>query len=225
MIKYNLDIKVLVAESPSMPFARYTQKMNMLRFTLVTAAIGILLGVFTSFGQTFIPDPFRQLANSYSVWLFFSFIAGYILVSYKQALISGALLQYLAILFYYAASSIRFDMDYSIESLISLNLVWIIGGTLAGPAAGLAGALMKEKKYVPYAIGFMAGLFLSEALYQFIALNYIGEGIVFVSAGLVFLTAGYHKVRFPLVKTLLSAALFTVIMYVGYAVVLGSLFS
>lgn len=199
---------------------------KILYFFLVTITVGILLGILTSFGQTFIPEPFKQLANSYSVWLFFSFIAGYLLISYKKTVVAGVLVQYLAILFYYLASSIRFNMEYSLGMLISLNVVWIVGGTLAGPAAALAGALVKKKtKYLSYAIGFMAGLFISEALYQFINLGHVGEGIVFSVVALVFLGVSYYKIKYSILGTTLATLFFTGLMYVGYAYVLGTLFS
>lgn len=198
---------------------------RIINFVAITLGIGILLGILTSFGQTYIPEPLTQLANSYSVWLFFSLIAGYLLNSVKRAALSGALLQYIAILFYYVASSIRFDMDYSIIDLLSVNLIWIIGGTLVGPVAGIAGVLIRQNsRHVAYAIAFMAGLFISEAVFQFINLKYIGEGIVFVIAALAFLSTAYYKTRFSVVKTILVSILFVVIMYVGYAFVLGNLF-
>ena len=198
---------------------------SLIRFVVVAVAVGVLLGVFTSFGQTILSEPFTQLANSYSIWLFFSLVAGYLLVSAKQAAIAGALLQYIAILFYYVASSIRFDMAYTIENLISLNLIWIAGGTLAGPLAGVAGALIKQRhKYVPYAIGFMAGLFISEGLYQFLSLQYVGEGIVFIVTALLFLVVAYYKLKFPIVKTVLVTIAFSILMYVGFAYVLAGLF-
>jgi MFS family permease len=197
-----------------------------LKYVVITLGIGILLGVFTSFGQTYLPEPFRQLANSYSVWLLFSFIVGYILKTYKIAGVAGVFVQYLAILFYYIASSIRFDMSFTPESLISLNIVWIVGGTLAGPIAAIAGAIAAKKtKHLSIAIGFMAGLFFSEALYQFIMLGYAAEGIVFSLVGLAFIVLAYYKTKYPVVMTLLSTVLFTSVMYVGYAYVLGALFS
>jgi hypothetical protein len=117
-------------------------------------------------------------------------------------------------------------MEYSLESLISLNLIWIVGGTLAGPIAGAAGALIKKKsKYVPYAVAFMTGLFVSEGLYQFIDLKYIGEGIVFSSAAIVFLAVSYYRLRLPFITTILIAILFSIIMYVGYAHILKSMFA
>lgn len=197
-----------------------------LYFFVVTFAIGILLGIFTSFGQTFISDPFKQLANSYSIWLFSSYVAGYLLISYKSAALSGVLLQYLAILFYYIASSVRFGTTFSIESLVSINLIWLIGGTLAGPIAAVAGAIVKKKtKYLPYAVGFIAGLFISEALYQFIKLGYMSEGIVFSAIALVFLVISYYKTKYRIATTAIVTVVFTIFMYIGYAYVLGKLFS
>jgi len=191
-----------------------------LRYVGITFGIGILLGIVTSFGQTYLPAPFTQLANSYSIWLLFSFIVGYILKSYKMTTVAsaGILVQYLAILFYYVASAIRFDMSLTVGNLLSANMIWIIGGTLAGPIASLAGlAVARKSKHLPASVGFVGSLFLSEALYQFILLGYVAEGVVFSLVGFAFLLLSYYKVKYPLAKTLLSTAALTVLMFIGYA--------
>lgn len=200
---------------------------KIIKYLSITIVVGILLGVFTSFGQTFIPAPFTQLANSYSLWLLFSFVVGVALKTYGFAsvAVAGAVVQYLAILFYYVASAIRFDMSFTLESLISLNIVWLVGGTLMGPITGVAGVIAaRREKYLTVTVGFMAGLIFSEALYQFLNLGYVAEGIVFSAVGLLFLGLVYLKVRYPIRFTLLWTGLFTGLMYVGIAYVMGSLF-
>jgi Family of unknown function (DUF6518) len=197
-------------------------------YLLIIFIAGILLGVITSFGQTYIPQPFTQLANSYSIWLLFSFVVGYILKSYKivASLVAGVLIQYIAILFYYVASAIRFDMPFTSESLITLNIVWIIGGTLVGPIAALAGLFVANgSKNLPVAIGFMAGLFFSESAYQFVQLGYMAEGIIFSATGILFLAIAYSKTKFPVIKTLVAAIFFTGLMYIGFAYILGAIFA
>lgn len=188
--------------------------------------VGILLGVVTSFGQTYIPDPLRQLANSYSVWLLFSFIVGWLIQKYSWAAVAGVAVQYLAIVFYYVASSIRFDFDLTLSALIANNVIWIIGGTLVGPVAAIAGMIVKNKtRYLPIAIGFMVGLFISEALYQFIILQYVGEGVVFSIVAAIFAGVMYFVTKYNLLKVAVFSLLFTSVMYVGYAHVLGAIFS
>jgi hypothetical protein len=132
---------------------------NTRRYVSITIVTGVLLGIFTSLGQTYSPDPFKQLANSYSVWLLFSFATGYLIASVRSAALAGILVQYLAIVFYYLASLVRFDMTFTLGSLFSLNVIWLVGGTLVGPEAAVAGVYTKHRtRRYPIAIAFMAGL-------------------------------------------------------------------
>lgn len=190
-----------------------------LRNLSIILLIGLLLGALTSFGQTFIPEPFKQLANAYSVWLFASFVIGMLLASYKWAVAGGAAVQYLAILAYYLLSIVRFDSGFSVAS----NLIWIVGGTLVGPVAAYLGhAVRAGSKWRPYGISFMTALFFSEALYQFIILRYIGEGSCFLVIGLGFLSVMLFCEKRHL-ATIAATIPLTILMFVGYAYVLVSI--
>lgn len=182
---------------------------------------GLLTGVLTSFGQTFIPAPFTQLANSYSVWLLMSFIAALFMHRYRYAIVGGAVIQYLAIAFYHVASAIRFDTGFSFSS----NLVWILGGTLVGPLVGFLGLYLKNKQKHSYlAPAFMAGLAYSEAIYQFAILKYNPEGFVFIGLGTLILTWLLYKYRTNIPKTIVATAVFTGLMFVAYGVILAAIF-
>ncbi|HEY1064284.1 MAG TPA: DUF6518 family protein [Candidatus Saccharimonadales bacterium] len=194
----------------------------MQRNILLIIAFGVSLGLFTSLGQTYLPDPFTQLANAYSVWLLAAFISGALVTRYRWALVSGVAIQYIALLTYYALINLRFD-DSGFNA--ASNVIWLVGGTLVGPVAGFCGrAFASKSKYGGFAAGFVVAMILSEALYQFINLHYVGEGLVFLALG--GFTAAYvlwkHD-RWP--ETLLSAAVVTALAYVGYVFVLTPLFS
>ncbi|HEY1085896.1 MAG TPA: DUF6518 family protein [Candidatus Saccharimonadales bacterium] len=201
---------------------------KLLKLAVTTTFVGILLGVFTSFGQSVLPSPFTQLANSYSMWLIFSFGIGYALKSHSSIAVAivGAIVQYLAILLYYIVSAVRFDLAYTIMDLISANLVWIIGGTLVGPIAAVAGRMTANKtKLTDASVSFMAGLIVSESGYQFIKLGYGAEGVVFATVVLIYIGAMYYLVKYRITATLLYTLVWSVAMYIGYVYVLGSIFS
>jgi hypothetical protein len=196
--------------------------MNILKDTALVIIIGIFIGLLTSFGQTYIPAPFTQLANSYSVWLFASFIIGYVTKSYWTAGIGGAVVQYIAIAVYYVISAIRFDSGF----MISSNIVWLIGGTVAGPIIGvLAYALRHEERLRAYAIPALTSLFLSESVYQFINLGYVAEGIMFAGVGVVIGTFLVMTKKPQLLQTVALTVGMTALMYGFYGVILTKLFS
>lgn len=188
---------------------------------IIIAAFGIGLGIFTSFGQTYLPDPFRQLANSYSVWLLAAFMCGQYISRFRWALLSGAVIQYIALATYYALIHIRFsDGGFS----ISANVIWLIGGTLVGPVASLAGKLYAERsKWSTYALSFIVGTILSESLYQFVQLKYAGEGLVFLVLGLA-VAIGLLWNYQSRVKTILPIVVIMAVAYIGYAYILAALF-
>ncbi|WP_046469037.1 DUF6518 family protein [Allosalinactinospora lopnorensis] len=118
---------------------------------VIISSIGVAAGALTSYGQTYLPEPFTQLANSYSVWLTFSFVYGLLAPSKRFAVPGGIVVQMLAIAGYYLVSELRFDAG---TGGLETNLVWLFGGLLVGPAAGLAGYWARTKRELgPYALG------------------------------------------------------------------------
>ena len=184
-------------------------------------AFGIGLGAFTSFGQSYLPDPFRQLANSYSVWLLVAFICGMFMSRLRWAFLSGAAIQYVALLTYYLLIHVRFnDGGFHLSS----NVIWLIGGTLIGPVAGVAGKLYADRsKWSSYGLGLIVGVILSESLYEFLQLTYTGEGIVFLILALSVATSLLWKYE-SRIKAILPILAFSAIAYVGYAYIITSIF-
>lgn len=194
----------------------------MRRNILLILLFGFGLGIFTSFGQTYLPEPFDQLANSYSVWLLFSFVCGMLLSRYRWALLAGALIQYMALATYYVLLHIRFpDAGFNTSS----NIIWLVGGTLVGPVAGFCGrAYAYKSKYSTYALSFIIAVTLSEALFIFIQLRYVGEGLVFLAlaAVLAILLLRDYSQR---LQTIVPIIVLTSLAYVGFAYVLTAIFS
>ena len=196
---------------------------NFIKDTGIILLAGAVAGVLTSYGQTYLPDHLSQIANSYAVWLAVSFATALVLRSYWTAAIGGAVIQYIAIAVYYVASDLRFD--YGMPSL-GANAVWIIGGTLAGPVVGwLAYSLRQKGRFHAFAIPVIGGLFFSEALYQFINLQYPIEGVIFLCMGALIVVILSYVFREHSVKFFLRLFLCTILMYFAYGVVLVSMFS
>ena len=152
---------------------------------LFVILFGLLVGTATSFGQTYLPGPFEQFANSFSVWLLCSFLVGYKIAGYKWAAVSGALVQLMALAGYYTTSQVRFDSGFAATSY---TLMWFVGGLTAGPAIALAGVICRRRKdkYYWAAAGCMTLLFFLEAVWMFEALQYTAKGFCFVGAGILF---------------------------------------
>ena len=196
-----------------------TSPQNYLMPWVGIALIGIVAGVATSFGQTYLADPLKQLANSYSVWLFASFLSGIFFKSYRSSAVSGVIVQYLAIFSYAIVSVLRFNTGLALGA----NVVWLIGGTIVGPMCAISGQTVKRRSnYSAYAVAFQASLFLSESLYQFLSLHYAGEGLMFFTLGLVFLIAMVVKRGKAIVVTG-STFVMSLIIFIGYSHVLPHL--
>jgi hypothetical protein len=191
---------------------------KLLKDTLIIIAIGYLTGILTSFGQTYIPDPFRQLANSYLVWLTMSFVAGMLLSSKRSSLIGGALIQYLAIAVYYIVSIYRFDTAFSFSPS---NIFWIVGGTIAGPVVGLLGFLLNQKnKWFEYSVAILPILVFSDAIFQFVILNYVDTGFVFVGMGLLIMLILRSRYNPDWSKVLILILIGSLLAFVTFAYIL-----
>lgn len=150
----------------------------------LAGVLGVALGVATSFGQTYLPNPVSQLANSFSVWLLVSFIFGVFSARHYQALAGGGLLQVAALFGYYLTANLRFDSGHGSTGVL---LFWLVGGVLGGPVLGLAGHLYRSNRMAVLALSAITVVILSEALYMFAVLRYTGEGVCFLTlAALVF---------------------------------------
>lgn len=161
-------------------------------------AIGIILGVLTSFGQTYLPEPIKQFANSYSVWLLVAFVFGLTITRRSSALLGGGIVQVAALIGYYLMGELRFDSGYGARTTL---LFWFISGVVGGPLLSLAGCIYasKSRLSVLAALG-MTMVILSEAVYMFGVLHYIAQGVYFLALAIVFLAIALLHARLPKVS-------------------------
>lgn len=178
---------------------------------LIITLIGSITGIITSFGQTYIPGTFNQLANSYAVWLTASFVGGYYLSSKKWAITGGILIQIIAIISYYFTSYLRFDMSFGSYGVL---LFWIAGGIVMGPVLGLVGHWWRHERQDKdqYAIALLSALYLSEAMRNLYEFGY-NVGYAFLIIGICIIMFMYRKKAGILKLSLITLSL-TACMYV-----------
>ena len=194
--------------------------MNLKQVISITILIGIAVGFFTSFGQTYIPGTFNQLANSYAVWLTASFVGGYLLHSKKWALLSGVLIQLIAIAVYYFVSYLRFDMTFGSYGIL---LFWGIGGIVMGPLLGLAGywwRYVENKKILATAL--LGSLYFSEGIRNLYEFGY-SVGYVFIAIGVGILIA-INNTKNDTLKSFFISIIIAAGMYVGLTYGFGFLY-
>jgi hypothetical protein len=180
---------------------------------IIVVGMGLLLGVATSFGQTYLPDGFSQFANSYSVWLTFSFVAGLFAKTNRHALLYGVIVPVLALVGYYITSFIRFGAGVG---SLAILLFWFIGGVTAGQVlAYLAFQWKQKEKWAKLAPIAVSSVIMSEGLYQLINLHYSIGYAFFVVSSVAFAVL-YRKI-FGIAYSLLRALGMSVVLYAVYA--------
>lgn len=139
-------------------------KLAGLRYAGVIVAIGLVWGGLTSLGQTYLPTPYIQAANSFSVWLLAAFLVGLLATSVWRAVIGGLVTLILADVAFYLGMYLQFGVIGSWAG----DSYMLLGVTIFGPVLGIAGLLVRfQTRWQVPAIAIVAGLFLSEALYRF----------------------------------------------------------
>ena len=167
--------------------------------------IGLLTGILTSRGQTYLPDGARQFANSYSVWLTVSFLIGLLLPSRGWALIGGAVVQFAALAGYYLASQVFFGAPPGGLGIVAF---WAIGGICGGPPLGLAGFWWRGRsgRFAIVAGVLLGGVYLSEGFYLLFVLRY-GIGYAFLLVGVILAAGLARGLRHALASVALSLPL------------------
>lgn len=189
---------------------------------LVVVVIGLLTGFLTSRGQTYLPDPYNQFANSYSVWLAVSFLIGVLLPQRTAVLISGFLVQMLALAGYYVTSLVLLAAP---PGALGVMLFWALGGATGGPMLSLGGYWWHRRRdrYARIGSALLGAIFVSEGLYLLIVLMY-PIGAAFVALGIIATLATTRQIR-DLLPTLGLLGVCSVSMYVVLTYGFGWLYS
>jgi hypothetical protein len=156
-------------------------------------AIGLAIGVVTSFAQAWLAAPWSALANSASPWLAGGFAAGALQARRGTAVTAGLSACVLEVVSYYVASVAR---GFSV-SHVSI-IFWTVCALAGGPLFGLAGWACRHGTGRARAIGaaFLPGTFIAEALGAYLPrLHYGVDAALYLVIGAVLLFAVAWLVR------------------------------
>lgn len=135
-------------------------------FVGVTA---FFLGVLTSFGQTWLPDEARSLANSAGSWALLAFLLALSASSAWIAAVCGAQALLALVAGYFIASLLR---DFAVSRAVVV--FWTGAAVVVGPALGIGAFLLRRERGTPaaLALGSISGVLVGEGVY---GLRYIAD--------------------------------------------------
>lgn len=213
-----MDSAVVVAGNRERP--RVLSAAGLCRLAGLSSA-GVVWGLLTSLGQTYLPEPLVQVTNCYSVWLIIAYFVGYLSVTSVVAALAG----FLSILAAGVGFYIGMWAQFGIIGSWTGDTYYMIGALMFGPLLGLAGYLFKTRsRWATYGVALMASLFFSEAFYRLSKTDIVAAGFsdgwyVFVILGVGFLLATLPRTRRQLLP-LFSIIPLTALAYVGAIFVL-----
>lgn len=129
---------------------------------------GLLLGALTSFGQTWLPDEARSIANSAGTWSLLAMALASVASSRWRAAMAGAEALIALVAGYFIASVVR---DFAVAR--SVVTFWMVCAVLVGPVLGLGALWIRSGRAILAAMsaGSIAGVLIGEGVYglRFIA--------------------------------------------------------
>ena len=156
-------------------------------------AIGVAIGVATSFLQAPLSMPWAALANSASPWLTAGFFCGALQSRRGTAIAAGLSASVLEVLGYYVTSMSRgFPASYA------YIVFWTVCALVGGPLFGLAGWAWRRGTGRSRIIGaaFLPGTFIAEAVGAYLLrLHYGSAAVLYLVIGAVLLILVAWPVR------------------------------
>lgn len=150
---------------------------------IVVLVVGLGTGVVTQVLQSVLPTGWSQAANAISPWLLVAFLVGAVMPDRSSAVLAGAGTLVLALVGYYATTTIRYGIGGGTSALV----FWGLGAVVGGPVFGLAGHAWRTGEHLHRAIalGLLAAAFLAEAGYHLVVLSEPPVAAGFAIAGLL----------------------------------------
>jgi hypothetical protein len=149
------------------------------------AALGIAVGVVTSFGQAQLNLPWSALANSASPWLLGGFVAGVLQTRRNAAVVAGLGTCVLEVVGYYATAAVR---GYPVNR--AEIVFWVVCAVFGGPVFGWAGWTWwrAADRLRPLGAALAPATFLAEAIGTYeLRLHYQTTVVLYVAIGLALL--------------------------------------
>jgi hypothetical protein len=156
-------------------------------------AIGLAIGVATSFAQARLSMPWDALANSASPWLAGGFAAGALQTRRGTAIAAGLSACVLEVLGYYATTVAR-----GYPASHAYIVFWAVCAIVGGPLFGLAGWAWRRETGRARIIGgaFLPGTFIAEGIGAYLLrLHYESEAVLFLVIGAALLIVVAWPVR------------------------------
>lgn len=201
----------------------------MLKPALAALVGGLVVGRLTSFGQTWLPDEWRSMANCAGAWCVAAFVLVLPARRVEQARVAAlsmalAVVAMLAMLAgYYLTAELR---GFGTSS--SSVLFWVAAAVVAGPVVGATAAALRpgaDSRRAALGAGAVAGILVGESAYGLVVVGDTTEPdywVIQAVAGLAFVVvAGLRRRWRPAPWGLACTALVvaTGSFFIGYQIV------
>lgn len=173
----------------------------------VAGAAGILVGLLTSFGQTYLEGTLNALVNSASMWLVVPFAVGALMRSPVSGAMVGLLACSLQVVGYFVTSELR-----GFPASSSYVVFWTVCAVVGGPLFGAGGQLWRSRRapLADPASTLLPAVFLAEGIWAYaIVLGYVGSAVLWLAIGLalaVMLSLRASALRWLPITTALGVA-------------------
>lgn len=147
----------------------------------VAGTAGILVGVLTSFGQTYLEGTLNPLVNSASMWLVVPFMVGALMRSPASAAMVGLFACSLQVVGYFVTSELR-----GFPASSSYVVFWTVCALVGGPLFGAGGQLWRSRRppLAGPASTLLPAVFLAEGIWVYaIVLGYVGSAVLWLVIG------------------------------------------
>lgn len=171
---------------------------------VVSMAIGLAVGVLTSFGQTVLDDPWNSLSNAVSPWLTTAFVVGTLHTRTRTAIWAGVAATLLQVVGYYVTSDLR-----GYGGSTTYVTLWSICAIVGGPLFGAAGRSWRRAAPAGLGAALLVAAYASEAVVGFqLRLDYTANAVLFGAIALVLaIGLGAHRRQHAALVAWLAPAL------------------
>ncbi|MCD4524848.1 DUF6518 family protein [Nocardioides sp. cx-173] len=149
--------------------------------TLAALALGLAVGVLTSFLQAVLDFPWLALVNAASPWLTTAFVAGALQSRLRTACWLGMAATLLQVAGYYVTAELRgYDAGFTYVAL------WTVCAVVGGPVFGAAGRAWRTAAPAGLGIALLVAAYASEALVAYqLRLDYTPTATFFLVIAVV----------------------------------------
>jgi hypothetical protein len=146
------------------------------------AGVGLATGVLSQVAQDLLPEVWSQAGNTISPWLLVAFLLGATMPDRRWAVAAGVGALLLAVVGFYATTTVRFGIGGGTGSLVFWGLGALVGGSVFG-LAGHGWRTSPDRRIRALAIGLLAAVFIAEGLYQRAVVPTSSVGAAFLVLG------------------------------------------